>query len=307
MPVNVNGEPHGWGSARGWGWGWGWLIMVASCAVACGNASSDVGNVASGGSASTVTATCDANQAKFSYDGGAEQSYAIKGWPSLYGADKGTASRIYDRFGLGQYDVVFEPQYDTASQTLPGVISDSKPWPIRSALFADATEQALGPMRCVAPGSGSTLARTGGQLTFDLKQVDVIAACADHPLDGQINLCFAFEGCPGFDGGTVQGTPWVLQPDQWVGGSGAWQVDFQDGSYLRARTTASTTGPAYWALIVTSESGPYGGQVFCASGGSVEKTPGDFGYSVMHWTNLGAVSCAAGSGTAQGCLEGGAL
>ncbi len=287
--------------------GLGLLLGVAVCPLGCGSSSDGGGGAASGGSASTVTAICDANQAKFGYDGGAEQSYALKGWPSLYGADKGSAFRLFDRFGLGQYDVVFEPELDPTSSTLPGEISDAKPWPIRSALFADATEQALGPIRCVANGSGSTLARKGDQLTFDLKHVDVIAACGDHPVDGQINLCFKFQGCTGFDGGTAAGTPWVLQPDQWAGGSGAWQVDFQDGSYMRARTTPSPTGPMYWALIVTSESGPYGGQVFCASGGSVEQAPGDFGYTVMHLTQLGAIDCVAGSGAAQGCLKGGPI
>ncbi len=206
---------------------------------------------------------------------------------------------------MGRYQVVFEPELDKTNYKLPGAILETKPWPVRSALLVDATEQTLGPLRCVAPGSGSTLARKGDNLLLDLKKVDVMATCADHPVAGQINLCFEFLGCDtSFDGGSVAGTPWVLQPDQWIGGSGAWQVDFTDGSSMTARTTIGEAGPAHWALIVTAASGPYGGQIFCASGGSVEKTPGDFGYAVMHWSNLGTVPCGAGSGTARGCLNG---
>ena len=262
------------------------------------------GGAASGGT-SAVTAMCQPDQAKLAYDGGADQSYMLNGWPRLYSEDKGTASRISDRLGMGQYQVVFEPQLDMTIHDLPGVILDTKPWPVRSALLADASEQTLGPIRCVAPGSGSTLARRNDNLLLDLKKVDVMAACSDHPVTGQINLCFEFLGCDtAFDGGTIDGTAWVPQPSQWVGGNGAWQVDFSDGSHMTARTTISETGPAYWALIVTSSSGPYSGRIFCASGGTVEKTPGDFGYTVMHWTNLGTVPCGVGGGTARGCFNG---
>jgi hypothetical protein len=159
-------------------------------------------------------------------------------------------------------------------------------------------------MRCVAPGSGSTFARKDDQFLVDLRQVDVIQRCADHPVDGQINLCLDSVECDGFDGGSVDGMPWTMQPDTSAGRSGSWIVGFEDGSYMRARTTGSPTGPAYWALIVTSASGPYNGQVYCASGGSVEKPAGDSGYTVMHWTDLGAVTCEPGTGTAQGCLKG---
>jgi hypothetical protein len=265
---------------------------------------SGVGGASGSGTASAVTTTCEVNEAKLAYDGDRPQSYALGKWPKLYSADMGKASRIYSGFGFGQYEILFEPMLDPASKVLPGSISDAQAWPIRSALFAEAREQTLGPMRCVAPGSGSTLARKDDQLLVDLQQVDVLQTCADHPLDGQINLCFEFEGCDGFDGGSLDGAPWALQPDNWVGGSGSWLIDFADGSYMRARTTGSTTGPAYWALIVTSVNGPYNGQVFCSSGGTIEKVGGDTGYTVMHWANLGAVSCGAGTGTAQGCLKG---
>ena len=297
--------------------GLGFSLAVAAAALALGCSGGDNGNTpsgggtssggsASGGTASALTTTCQPDQAKLAYDGGAEQTYALKGWPALYSADKGTASRIFDRLGMGRYDVVFEPQLDPMNRNLPEAILDTKPWPVRSALLADATEQTLGPIRCVAPGSGSTLARKGSNLLLDLKKVDVMASCADHPVAGQINLCFEFLGCDSsFDGGSVAGTPWVLQPNQWIGGSGAWQIDFNEGSSMLARTTISETGPAYWALIVTDPAGPYGGQVFCAGGGTVEKTAGDFGYTVMHWTNLGTVPCGVGSGTARGCLDGG--
>jgi hypothetical protein len=298
------------------GIGYGLLLALngAACALGCG---ADDGNAPNGGggsggtgtpgggAASTVTSTCSPQQAKLAYDGGAEQTYTLKGWPALYSADKGTASRIFDRMGMGQYQVVFEPQLDMMNFKLPGAILDTKPWPVRSALLADATEQTLGPIRCVAPGSGSTLARKGDDLLLDLKKTDVMAACGDHPVAGQINLCFEFLGCdPTFDGGSVAGTPWVLQPDEWLGGNGAWHVDFNDGSYMNARTTNTEAGPAYWALIVTEPSGPYSGQIFCASGGTIEKTPGDFGYTVMHWTSLGTVPCGVGTGTARGCLNG---
>jgi hypothetical protein len=261
-----------------------------------------------GGSAvvSSVKATCDAKQAKFSYDDAPETSYALRGWPMPSGNGDGLATRLYDPLGDGLYWIVYEQPL--TSGRFPQTIPDTQAWPVRSALLAEATEQTLGSLRCVAPGSGSTLVRQGDQLLLDFKQVDVIEACGDSPLEGQINLCFKFGGCDDFDGGTLGATPWVLQPDGWVGGGGTWKVDFSDGTYLRAQVTNLTQGPAYWALIVTSPSGPYSGAVYCASGGSVEQLGADSiggGYPVMHFTGLGELKCAAGSGTAQGCIKGG--
>lgn len=294
-------------------------IGLGGCGGSDGEPAATGGAATSGGSASggaggggsssagaaNVTATCDAGQAKFAHDGGSEQTYDLGAWPSLYGSDMGQARRLSGRLGSGHYEVVFEPEVDASNPPFPNVILDTKPWPIRRALLADASEQTLGPVRCVTEGSGSTLARQGDQLLLDLKNVDVIAACADTPVEGQINLCFEFSGCDGFDGGSVGGTPWVLQPDTWAGGLGNWFVEFADGSYMRARTTNTTTGPAYWALIVTHPTGPYGGQVYCASSGSVEETEGSFGYTVQRWTGLGTMTCGAGTSTSRGCMKGG--
>jgi len=260
-----------------------------------GNASGGVNNVAD---------HCETKQAKLAYDSGIQQTYELSGWPSLHGGAMGLR-HFGARLGTaGRYEVAFTPQLDPNAM-FPQSILDTQPWPVQSALLADATAQTLGPLRCVAPGSGSTLARQGDQLLLDLKNVDVMAACGDRAVGGQINLCFQPGGCAvDFDGGSVDSTAWVLQPDTWVAGAGVWSVEFNDGSYLAARTTASTTGPAYWALIVTSASGPYGGEIYCASGGSVEQTEGSFGYTILHWTNLGKLSCGAGTGTVKGCLKG---
>ncbi len=275
-----------------------------------GGAGADGGDGSgAGGGASTespVTTTCEPDQVKLSYDGAADQSYEINGWPSLYAHDMGTANRIFGRLGLGWYELVFEPELDEANPGMPLVIRDTKPWPVRTALLADATDQNLGPIRCVTPGSGSTLSRKDQDLLLDLKAVDVIQTCRDNPVDGQINLCFQFGGCDlAFDGGSVGGTPWVLQPDTWVGGGGMWQIELGEGSIIRAATTISVTGPAYWALIVTSPSSAYGGAIYCASGGTVEETAGDFGYTIIRLTDLGTVTCGAGTSTARGCLQGG--
>jgi hypothetical protein len=262
------------------------------------------GGTASGGAASAVTATCEPEQAKLTYEDGGESVYELNGWPALFGADMGQARRISGRLGAGQYEVVFEPQTDDANPAWPGVILDTQPWPVRRAIVAHATADALGPVRCVTEGSGSTVARRGDDLLFDFKNMDVMAACADRPVSGEIHLCFESGGCDAFEGGSVNGTPWVLQPDTWAGALGNWSVEFADGSYMRARTSGLTNGPALWALIVTSPSGPYGGAVYCASGGTVEETEGSFGYTIMHWTGLGELNCGAGTGTAKGCLQG---
>jgi hypothetical protein len=281
----------------------------AGAAVAGGSATSGGSAVStagssSGGAASSVSSTCDADQVKLAFDGQAEQLYTTKTWPSLYGADMGQARRMHGLLGSGQYDLVFEPEVDGTTSKLPQVISDARPWPVRRGLLAEATDQTLGPVRCVTPGSGSTLARRDDELLLDLKNMDVMATCGDRGVEGQINLCFNFSGCDNFDGGSVGGTPWVLQPDTWIGGGGVWAVDFNEGSYMVARATGAVSGPAYWALIVTSPNGPYAGEVYCASGGSVEKTEGTLGYTVIHLTGLGALKCGSGAGTAQGCLQG---
>jgi hypothetical protein len=216
----------------------------------------------------------------------------------------GTASRIFDTLGRGWYEVVFEPELDAENPAMPGVIADTQAWPVRTALLAEATAETLGPIRCVTEGSGSTLTRRGNDLLLDLKNVDVIQTCRDNPVEGQINLCFEFSGCEGFDGGTVDGTPWVLQPDTWIGGAGTWQIEAEGGTTIRVATTPSTEGPAYWALIMTGVSSAYGGEIYCASGGTVERTPGDFGYTIIRLTDLGRITCTPGSGTAQGCLQG---
>lgn len=270
---------------------------------ASGGASASGGNTPSGGAASSVTATCEPKQAKLTYEDGAEHSYEVGKWPSLFGSDMGQARRMSGRLGQGSYQVVFEPQTDTEIAELPGVILDTKPWPVRRAILASATEETLGPVRCVTEGSGSTVARRGDDLLFDFKNMDVMAACADRPVPGEIHLCFEFSGCDGFDGGSVNGTPWVLQPDTWIGALGAYSVEFEDGSSMVARTSGMTNGPANWALITTSATGPYGGAVYCASGGTVEQS--STGATVMHWTSLGELNCGAGAGAARGCLQGG--
>ncbi len=281
------------------------VLLLGGCGAEDGG-SNGTSSGGSGGASTPITTTCAPEQVKLSYDGAADQSYEINGWPGLYAYDMGTANHIFGRLGVGWYDVVFEPELDDANPGMPQVIRDTKPWPVRTALLADATDQTLGPIRCVTPGSGSTLSRKDQDLLLDLKAVDVIQACRDNPVEGQINLCFEFGGCDlTFDGGSVGGTPWVLQPDTWVGGGGMWQIELGEGSIIRAATTNSITGPAYWALIVTSPSSAYGGAIYCASGGTVEETPGDFGYTIIHLTDLGTVTCGAGTSTARGCLQGG--
>jgi hypothetical protein len=265
---------------------------------------SSSGGSSSGGSASVVAAACEPGEAKLTYEDGIEYVYDLARWPALYGADMGQARRISSRLGDGLYEVVFEPQTSMDSSALPGAVLDTQPWPVRRAILAHATKDTLGPVRCVTEGSGSTVARRGDDLLFDFKNMDVMAACADRPVSGEIHLCFEFGGCDGFDGGSVNGTPWTLQPDTWAGALGSWTVEFEDGSYMRAQTGLSTEGPTSWALIVTSPSGPYGGAVYCASGGTIEETDGDFGYTVMHWTGLGELGCGTGAGTARGCMEG---
>jgi hypothetical protein len=284
----------------------GATLLLTSFLLGCSGSEGGGGDSSggAGGATSPVTVTCQPNQAKLAYDGAAEQSYDLRGWPTLYAWDHGTAAHVSGSLGAGWYDIVFEPEFDNLNTAMPGVILDTKPWPVRTALLADATAQVLGPMRCVAPGSGSTLSRKGSDVLLNLKRVDVIAACRDHPLDGQINLCFKFDGCTGFDGGSVAGAAWILQPDTWTGSSGNWQVSFQGGSYMQASTTDMTAGPAYWALIATALDSPYGGKIYCASGGSIEQMGGSDFYDVIHLANLGVVDCAAAAGVARGCLQG---
>ncbi len=274
-----------------------------SASGASSSGGSNSGGSNSGGSQGEPAAACEPGQAKLTYEDGIEAVYDLASWPPLYGADMGQARRFSSRLGDGIYEIVFEPQIDATSAKLPGIVLDTQPWPVRRAILAHATKDTLGPVRCVTEGSGSTVARDGDELLLDFKNMDVMAACADRAVPGEIHLCFGRGDCDGFEGGSVNGTPWVLQPDTWVGALGSWSVEFEDGSYMRAQTGPSTEGPTSWALIVTSPSGPYGGAIYCASGGTIGKTENTFG-TVMHWTGLGELSCGAGAGTARGCLEG---
>ncbi|HEV8244671.1 MAG TPA: hypothetical protein VGP93_02845, partial [Polyangiaceae bacterium] len=182
----------------------GLLSWMVGALVGCGSDDDSASGAGSGGSGSSkstaadVTATCEPGTAKLSYDGGAEQPYDVRGWPAPFGYPTPGTFHVFDPLGDGYYDMVISPVLDdalvAAAEPFPLYFKEGAPGEIVKGFIAQATDETLGPIHCVAEGSGSTIARKGDDLLFDLKNADVIAACGDNPVEGQINLCFQFGG-----------------------------------------------------------------------------------------------------------------
>jgi hypothetical protein len=163
------------------------------------------------------------------------------------------------------------------------------------ALSASAT--APGEILCSATGSGSSIARNGDELTFDVRKLASLGSCPGKPVSGQLSWCNPPTCLTGAASGSIGGVDWtalgygisILNKN---GG-----LSFDDGSYLRiAQGAANVT--ERWGLLITAANSPFGGQIFCVG----EMTGTDTNMIFSQLSTLGACP-TNGSGSLDSCVR----
>jgi hypothetical protein len=253
-----------------------------------------------------VMANCAPMQGQFEVDGGMPRTFALDSLPGIAAYDPSHP----DLWNLSK-DIPRNPAFLHLVGTGAAPLNRMQPpegvkLSIERALIApDIDSGGLGTLFAVAPGSGSFLLRQADQTIFDLRKVVTLQSCSDHPIAGEINLCFEadiFTPCPeGASNGMVESTPWTGMPVGWGGGNGRITADLTDGE-LRGQTYGDTIT---YAVIRTRAGGPFGGKVLCAGSGSkvVPLASGvDQPHEVWQLRNLGILE-GSGDSRVTGCLR----
>lgn len=178
------------------------------------------------------------------------------------------------------------------------MLDDGQKAQIKQSVWAlSASAAAPGELLCSAPGSGSTIARHGDELVFDVSKLASLGRCPGTPVSGQLSWCAPPMCATGMASGSIGGVPWTAL------GSGISILNkngglpFDDGSYLRIAQGAANVAER-WGLLITAASSPFGGQVFCVG----EMTETNTSMSFAKLSSLGACP-TNGAGSLDSCVR----
>jgi hypothetical protein len=189
-----------------------------------------------------------------------------------------------------------------AKSGVPGspkaMLDDGQKAQIKQSVWAlSASPTAPGEILCSASSSGSTIARNGDELTFEIRMLASLGRCPGTPVSGQLSWCAPPMCATGMASGSIGGVAWTAlgRGISILNKNGG--LSFDDGSYLRiAQGAANVT--ERWGLLITPASSPFGGQVFCV--GEMTETTGSTNFAKL--SSLGACSMN-GSGTLNSCVR----